>query len=111
MTRRAVLKPRVQHVMVAALERQSIVRAAEAAGSVMTLETQCKDHRTAEQFGIGRAVRDVTGLAAIDAHTGMFEDEWPAFVGVTSYAGFFIAQPLIDQLRTRTHPPSRGKGS
>jgi hypothetical protein len=76
--------------MVAALERQPIVGASEAARSVVTLEAQRKDHWAAEQLGIGRSVRDVAGLAAIDADTGVFEDEWPPLVRVTADAGFFI---------------------
>lgn len=96
MARGAVLKPRIQHVMVAPLQRHSVIRPAEVARSVMAFETDREDHRPSQQFDVRRSVRDVARLTAIHTHASMLEDERASLIGVALYTRFFIAGLLID---------------
>lgn len=50
--------------------------------SGMALQAQQIDVAQFEQVRIGRSVRGVTGLAALDLHDFMLKDEWSLLVGM-----------------------------
>jgi hypothetical protein len=47
----------------------------------------------------------MTGLAAIDADAGVFEDEGSALFDVAFEAGLFIDESLGDEAWALAHPP------
>ena len=76
----------------------------------MALETEWKGSGAFEETGVGAAVRDVAGLAAVDACSGVLKDKGSAFVGVALQAGLFI-DGLVHHARPSGGPPGRRTGT
>ncbi len=71
----------------------------------MAFQTEREDNRAAQQPGIRGAVRIVAHFAPFNAHRRMFKRKWPAFIGMTLEAGFFVAERLVHKRGTRCHSP------
>src|SRR5437879_11649433 len=89
----------------------SIVFTAEGSLAVVALEAKCKDHGPPQQLGIHRPMRSVTGLAAVDAHRRVLEDERAALIGVAFQARLFIELRLVDHARLESAPPGGGESA
>ena len=109
---RAVLKNRTGHVMGLARLRLDAVRLTpQVAGAVMTFQAHRKYHRPRQHPGIGGAVRNVAGSAAIHADRRMLKKKRPAFVGMTVDARFFVGLGMLHIARPRRVSPGGLKRS
>ena len=76
----------------------------------MALETEWKGSGAFEKTGVGAAVGDVAGLAAVDACGCVLKDKGSAFVGVALQAGLFI-DGLVHHARPSRSPPGGRTGT
>jgi len=111
MTGGAILISRVRHIVVGGLHDHAVVTAAKGARAIVTFEADGKNSRPREHLRVGGSMRQVTDLASVDAHGGVFINEGAALVGVAFEAGLLIRFLLIDHARTRTHAPGCGEGA
>lgn len=110
-TGRAVLIAWIGHVMVRRLRRDAGSQPPEVSCAVVALQAQREHYRSPQQPRIGRAVRGVAGLTAIDANTEMLEDEGAALIGVAVETGLLVRHGLIDLVRARSHSPGGSKSA
>lgn len=111
MAHSAVPESRIRHVVRSRLERNAVVGSTEVARSVVALEAERVDHRTFEQFRVGRAVRVMTALATVDANCGVFVQEGTAKINVALEAWFLIALCLFHHAGPCRHAPRRRRCS
>ena len=104
----AVVIARVGQIVAARLGGYALTGPAETGRSVVALEANGKSGRPLEEPCIGGAVRLVATFASIDADSGVFKDEWSAFVDVAFKAGFLICERLIHHVRTGGCSPGGG---
>ena len=102
----AVLELRIGHVMEGRRQRDAHAGSSRTC-AVVAFKTKREDDRAFEQPRVGRPMRQVTRLAAFDAHGGVLESERAAQVPVTAEAGFFIHACLRYQAWPVTHLPGR----
>src|SRR5215472_8300335 len=81
-TRGTLLELRVEQIVARGLNVHTHV-ARSGSAAIVTLEADGKDHRSSQQPGIHRAMRNVTCLAAFHGHAGVLEYEGPALIDVT----------------------------
>ena len=101
----AVAEARIGHVVRRRLDSDAVGLAPEIPCPVVTLQANGEDHRAFEQARVGGAMRRVTGLTAIYSDSGVFVQEWAAFVCVAFQACLFILERGVDQVGPTAHLP------
>jgi len=103
----AIVEAGVREVVAGGLKGDAFSGAA-AAGAIVTLEAGRESSGGSKEPGVRGAMRLMAALASVDADCGVFEDEGSTFVDVAFEAGFFVAEPEVHHVRTRSGPPSWG---
>lgn len=110
-TNRAILIPRISHVVRRGLHWNSLARPAESAGSVVTLEAKRSDRGTAQQARIGGTVGAMTGFTPVGPHCSVFECKRAALIRMTANTGLLSIVAGARHARPDTHPPTGRRGA
>jgi hypothetical protein len=79
------------------------------AAAVVAFKAQCKDDGSSQEPAVGRPVRIVACLAALDNGWCMLINEGSAPVAMAFHAGFVVERGLFHHRRTCRPPPRSGK--
>ena len=90
MTSRAILVARIGEIMRGGLRGNSVVGSPERSRAIVAFQANRHDGWTAQQFFVHRAMGIVAGLAAFDSDRRMFENEWPALIGMAFEARLLV---------------------
>jgi len=104
---RTILITRIDHVVSLRETGYTRTGSAEGACAVVTFEAHGENNRSAQQLGVGRAVRVVTHFATFDSNWRVFECKRSALIRVAVEARFLVSQCLPDEWRPLRHSPRR----
>lgn len=85
--------------------------AAKTTSAVVTFQADDGNDRASKEPCVGRTVREVAGLTAVNPNGSMFKSERTPFVGMAFQTRLFVLEPRVDHVRSPAHLPNRSIGA